>query len=132
MAINVWATSNMRTGGDDVALIYALVGAKPIWSGPSLETVGFEVIPLSALRRPRVCVLVRVSGLFRDACAKLVGRLHRLLDAVNKLGEYQTTAEACVFSSAEGTFGSGVQELLDGAVHGGFNELGEKFITYGC
>ncbi|MGP1911279.1 MAG: cobaltochelatase subunit CobN [Candidatus Hodgkinia cicadicola] len=132
VALSVWATSNMRTGGDDVALIYALVGAKPIWNGPNLGTVGFEVIPLAELRRPRVCVLVRVSGLFRDACSKLVERLHRLLDAINKLGEYQTTAESSVFSSAEGTFGAGIQEMLDGGTPVGLNELGEKFITYGC
>lgn len=122
----------MRSGGDDVALIYALVGAKPIWNGPNLENIGFEVTPLAVLRRPRVCVLVRVSGLFRDACSKLVERLHRLLDAINKLGEYAEVAESCVFSSAEGTFGTGIQELMDGRTFGGFNELGGKFIAYGC
>ncbi len=132
VAINVWATSNMRSGGDDVALIYALVGAKPIWNGPNLENIGFEVIPLAVLRRPRVCVLVRVSGLFRDVCPKLVERIHRLLDAINKLGEYSAAAESCVFSSAEGTFGTGIQEMLDGGAFDGFNELGGKFIAYGC
>ncbi|MGP1918732.1 MAG: cobaltochelatase subunit CobN [Candidatus Hodgkinia cicadicola] len=132
IAINVWATSNMRSGGDDVALIYALVGAKPIWNGTNLGNIGFEVIPLAVLRRPRVCVLVRVSGLFRDACSKLVERLHRLLDAINKLAEYSAAAESCIFSSAEGTFGTGIQELLDGGAFDGSNELGEKFIAYGC
>lgn len=131
IAISVWATSNMRTGGDDIAMIYALVGARPIWCKTSMDIIGFEVIPLHVLRRPRVRVLVRISGLFRDMYPKLVKRIHHLLDSVNKLREYSDDGESLLFSSAQGTFGTGIQEIADSVEPFTFREIGEKFITYG-
>jgi len=66
LAISVWGTSTMRTGGDDIAQIMALMGVKPVWDGVSRRVVDFEVIPIEVLGRPRVDVTVRVSGFFRD------------------------------------------------------------------
>lgn len=56
----------MRTGGDDIAQIMALMGVKPIWDGVSRRVVDFEVIPLEVLGRPRIDVTVRVSGFFLE------------------------------------------------------------------
>ncbi|MDB5565489.1 MAG: hydrogenobyrinic acid a,c-diamide cobaltochelatase, partial [Tardiphaga sp.] len=67
IALSAWGTSNMRTGGDDVAQALALIGARPLWEETSGRVTGFAITPLSELKRPRVDVTFRVSGLFRDA-----------------------------------------------------------------
>ena len=50
IALTVWGTSNMRTGGDDIAQALALIGARPVWEGASGRVTGIEVLPLSMLR----------------------------------------------------------------------------------
>ena len=67
IALTVWGTSNMRTGGDDIAQALALIGARPVWEGASGRVTGVEVMPLSELKRPRIDVTLRISGFFRDA-----------------------------------------------------------------
>ncbi|MGL5074316.1 MAG: cobaltochelatase subunit CobN, partial [Waterburya sp.] len=54
LAISIWGTSTMRTGGDDIAQVMALMGVKPVWDGLSRRLVDFEVLPVSILNRPRV------------------------------------------------------------------------------
>ena len=71
-----WGTSAMRTQGDDVAEILALLGVRPVWHAENARVTGIEVIPLAELGRPRIDVTVRISGFFRDAFPHLV----RLLD----------------------------------------------------
>ena len=60
-------TSAMRTSGDDIAEILALLGVRPVWDEASRRVTGVEVIPLAELGRPRIDVTVRISGFFRDA-----------------------------------------------------------------
>ena len=67
MALSAWGTSNMRTGGDDIAQALALLGVRPRWETASGRVIGFEVLPISLLDRPRVDVTLRISGFFRDA-----------------------------------------------------------------
>ncbi|HWV19875.1 MAG TPA: cobaltochelatase subunit CobN, partial [Devosia sp.] len=59
LALSVWGTANMRTGGDDIAQALALIGAKPVWDPSSLRVSGYEIIPLAKLGRPRVDVTLR-------------------------------------------------------------------------
>jgi cobaltochelatase CobN len=70
MALSAWGTSNMRTGGDDIAQALALMGVQPAWEGGSGRVTGFEVMPLGVLDRPRVDVTFRLSGFFRDAARR--------------------------------------------------------------
>ncbi len=72
VALSAWGTSNMRTGGDDIAQALALIGARPTWDSASRRVTGFEVLPVSVLDRPRVDVTLRVSGFFRDAFPGLI------------------------------------------------------------
>jgi cobaltochelatase CobN len=67
IALSAWGTANMRTGGDDVAQALALIGARPVWEETSGRVTGFAITPLAELKRPRIDVTFRVSGLFRDA-----------------------------------------------------------------
>ncbi|MGH6902304.1 MAG: cobaltochelatase subunit CobN, partial [Geminicoccaceae bacterium] len=46
VALSAWGTANMRTGGDDLAQALALVGARPLWDGPSHRVTGIEILPL--------------------------------------------------------------------------------------
>ncbi|MTF39587.1 cobaltochelatase subunit CobN [Cyanobacterium aponinum] len=87
LAISVWGTSTMRTGGDDIAQIMALMGVKPIWDGVSRRVVDFEVIPLEVLGRPRIDVTVRVSGFFRDGFPNIMELLYKINQYLSSLKE---------------------------------------------
>ena len=82
-----WGTAAMRTQGDDVAEILALLGVRPTWHPESKRVTGIEVIPLAELGRPRIDVTVRISGFFRDAFPHLVNLLDDAVAAVAALDE---------------------------------------------
>ncbi|GAA3307017.1 hypothetical protein GCM10020295_64780 [Streptomyces cinereospinus] len=48
----MWGTSAMRTQGDDIAEILALLGCRPVWDDASRRVTGFEIVPLSELGGP--------------------------------------------------------------------------------
>ncbi len=52
VGLTVWGTSAMRTQGDDIAEILALLGCRPVWDDASRRVTGFEVVPLEELGRP--------------------------------------------------------------------------------
>ena len=87
MALSLWGTSNMRTGGDDVAQALALMGVRPLWETHTRRVTGFEILPLSLLDRPRVDVTLRVSGFFRDAFPAQMDLLAQASRAVMALDE---------------------------------------------
>ncbi len=87
VAISIWGTSAMRTHGDDVAQILALLGVKPVWRPENRQLIGVEVIPLSELKRPRIDVTIRISGFFRDAFPQLIDLIDDAVNAVIKLDE---------------------------------------------
>ncbi len=87
VAISIWGTSAMRTYGDDVAQILSLLGVRPVWRPENRHVAGFEVIPLAALKRPRIDVTVRISGFFRDAFPQLIDLIDDAVGAVIALSE---------------------------------------------
>ena len=140
MAVTAWGTSNMRTGGDDIAQALALMGVRPTWDTASRRVTGFEVLPQSVLGRPRVDVTLRVSGFFRDAFPALIDLVDYAVRAVAVLDEDETEnplaarvrAETArlvkkgtdpdvaekqagyrVFGSMPGAYGAGLQALID-------------------
>jgi cobaltochelatase CobN len=134
-----WGTSAMRTQGDDVAEILALLGVRPTWQTESRRVTGTEVIPLQELGRPRIDVTVRISGFFRDAFPHLIALLDDAVAAVAVLDEpdeqnfvaAHARADAArlaaelgdggawrrattrVFGSKPGSYGAGLAQLLD-------------------
>jgi cobaltochelatase CobN len=82
VAISVWGTSAMRTHGDDVAQILALLGVRPVWRPENRQLIGVEAIPLAQLQRPRIDVTVRISGFFRDAFPQLIELIDDAVNAV--------------------------------------------------
>ncbi|MEQ8961143.1 MAG: cobaltochelatase subunit CobN, partial [Coleofasciculus sp. C2-GNP5-27] len=140
LALSVWGTSAMRTGGDDLAQALALLGVQPIWDRPSRRVVDFEILPLSVLGRPRVDVTLRISGFFRDAFPNLIDLFYNAVVAVAALNESpednplaaqvkQETEFWCqaglseqeaqmrshyrVFGSKPGAYGAGLQGLIE-------------------
>ena len=130
----------MRTGGDDIAQIMALMGVKPVWDGVSRRVVDFEVIPISVLGRPRVDVTVRVSGFFRDSFPNILSLLSKIVDFLSTLIEEKENnplamqvetesnywqeqgltakdakarASYRVFGSKPGAYGAGLQGLIE-------------------
>ncbi|MEV6938869.1 cobaltochelatase subunit CobN, partial [Streptomyces sp. NPDC051132] len=91
VGLTVWGTSAMRTQGDDIAEILALLGCRPVWDDASRRVTGFEVIEPAELGRPRIDVTVRISGFFRDAFPHVVGLID---DAVRTVAELDEPADA--------------------------------------
>jgi cobaltochelatase CobN len=87
VAISIWGTSAMRTHGDDVAQILALLGVRPVWQTENRRLTGVEVIPLDELKRPRIDVTTRISGFFRDAFPQLIDLIDDAVNAVIALDE---------------------------------------------
>jgi cobaltochelatase CobN len=134
-----WGTAAMRTQGDDVAEILALLGVRPTWHPESHRVTGIEVIPLVELGRPRIDVTVRISGFFRDAFPHLVNLLddavarvaaldepdaenfvaaHARADAERLAASLGTDAAwrratTRIFGSKPGTYGAGLLQLLE-------------------
>jgi cobaltochelatase CobN len=140
IGLSVWGTSTMRTGGDDIAEAMALIGAKPVWSGPERRVINFEILPLSVLGRPRVDVTLRISGFFRDAFPHLINLFDQAAIAVSQLdepadmnplaqkvqeetaywlaaglGEKQASrrSQYRIFGSKPGAYGAGLQGLIE-------------------
>jgi cobaltochelatase CobN len=87
VGLTVWGTSAMRTQGDDVAEVLALLGCRPVWDDRSRRVTGFEVVGLAELGRPRIDVTVRISGFFRDAFPHVIALLDDAVQAVASLDE---------------------------------------------
>ncbi|MBE9030208.1 cobaltochelatase subunit CobN [filamentous cyanobacterium LEGE 11480] len=140
LGLSVWGTAMMRTGGDDLAQAFALMGVQPVWDGASRRVVDFEVLPLAVLGRPRVDVTLRISGFFRDAFPNLIDLFDQAVKLVAALDETpaenplsgsviqesaQWQAEGLspeqamerstyrVFGSKPGAYGAGLQGLIE-------------------
>lgn len=87
VGIILWATSNLRNHGQCIAEFLYLMGLKPLWQSGSHRVVGLEVIPLDELKRPRVDVTGRISGLFRDSMPASVSWLDKAVKMVVALDE---------------------------------------------
>src|SRR4029453_8204407 len=64
VGLSVWGPSAMRTSGDDIAEVLALLGVRPVWDEASRRITGLEPIPLDELGRPRIDATLRISGFF--------------------------------------------------------------------
>lgn len=157
--ITAWGTSNMRTGGDDIAQAMALIGVKPTWDMASRRVTGFEIIPPAVLRHPRVDVTLRISGFFRDAFPEQIALFDRAVRAVGALDEDDTDnpiaarmrAEAAVlsakgasdadaakqagfriFGAKTGGYGAGLQTMMDEGLWTDRGDLAEAWLEWGA
>ena len=145
MLLTAWGTANMRTGGDDIAQALALMGVRPKWDSANRRVTGFEIIPIGALGRPRVDVTLRISGFFRDAfpaqidlidaAARGVMALDEPADmnpaAASARADNSPTATARVFGAKPGSYGAGLQTLIDEGIWQDRADLGRAYIEWG-
>jgi cobaltochelatase CobN len=133
MALSAWGTSNMRTGGDDIAQGLALMGVKPEWDIASRRVTGFEILPASILGRPRVDVTLRVSGFFRDAFPGLIDLFDSAVRAVADLDEteFDNPLAARVREDRDNFIASGIS-IDDAEMRAGFRVFGSKPGAYGA
>ncbi|WP_419911265.1 cobaltochelatase subunit CobN [Hoeflea sp.] len=156
--LTAWGTSNMRTGGDDIAQALALIGVKPVWDHASRRVTGYEVVPSAVLGRPRVDVTLRISGFFRDAFPDQIALFDKAIRAVGALDEdaadnpiaarmhaerqaliaagtdARTAAERSgyrVFGSKPGAYGAGLQALIDERGWENRSDLAEAYLVWG-
>ncbi|MEM0488949.1 MAG: cobaltochelatase subunit CobN [Candidatus Bathyarchaeia archaeon] len=159
VAIVVWATDCMRTKGEDIAEILYLMGVRPIWEESSGRVVGLEPIPIDVLKRPRIDVNIRISGLFRDTFPNLIHLIDEAVALVAGLDESpeenyikkhvedeiselikqgvdiaKAREEACyrIFGDIPGGYGSGVNEAIDSKNWKSQVDLANIYINWGC
>ncbi len=157
VGIILWASPTMRSKGDDVAEILALMGLRPIWQAGSGTVRGLEVIPLTELGRPRIDVVPRISGIFRDAFPLLIElidqgvqmvaalkedpednfiRSHVLHDEQQGLSQGMNAEDARrratfrIFGAPPGSYGTGVAQLVESKAWQSPDDLGRIFIQW--
>ena len=154
----LWSGPNMRSSGQDIAEFLYLLGVRPVWQKGSLRVAGLEIIPLEELKRPRIDVTARISGLFRDTLPQLA----ELMDEAVMMVAAQEESEADnfvrrhiredsealqaegasaddawrsaafrVFGDAPGTYGSGINVVLDSKNWQDEKDLADVYVRWG-
>ena len=82
----LWAIDTYRADGEQIAQILYLMGARPVWAESGI-TKGTEPIPLKELRRPRIDVTIRISGIFRDNLPHLIRLIDEAIIKIASLNE---------------------------------------------
>jgi cobaltochelatase CobN len=150
VGLSVWGTSAMRTSGDDIGEVLALLGVRPVWDEASRRVSGLEAIDLAELGRPRIDVTVRISGFFRDAFPHVVAMLDDAVALVAGLDEAPEDnyvrahvaadvaehgdlrrATVRVFGSKPGAYGAGLLPLIDSRSWRTDADLAEVYAVWG-
>ena len=150
VGLTVWGTSAMRTQGDDIAEILALIGCRPTWDDASRRVTGSCVVPFAELGRPRIDVTVRISGFFRDAFPHVIELLDDAVRAVAELDEPpdqnylrahvesdtaahgdRRRATSRIFGSKPGAYGAGLLPLIDARNWRSDADLAEVYAVWG-
>lgn len=153
-----WSGANMRSHGQCIAEFLYLMGIRPVWEPGSLYVKRMEPIPLSELKRPRIDVTARISGLFRDTMPSVVSLMDRAVLLAASLAENdednyvrkhiskdcqvmeekgtpkeEAWREAAyrIFGDAPGTYGAGVAALLEEKNWDSLDDLANVFIRWG-
>ncbi|WP_303863939.1 cobaltochelatase subunit CobN [Alkalibaculum bacchi] len=158
VVIVIYAGETMKTSGDDVAEVLYLMGIKPKWVDNTDIVMGLEVIPLEELKRPRIDVTLRISGLFRDTFPNLIEMIEEAVNKVAALDESgednylkrnidlevqellkegaslkvaQEESKLRIFSDPPGTYGAGVDMLIESKNWKDYTDLGNNYVFWG-
>lgn len=151
MALVLWGLDNIKTQGEGVAQALWLLGTRPVRDALNRAT-SVEVIPLNELGRPRIDVVMTVSGIFRDLFSPTVQLLDKAVRLVAQLDEpldlnyvrkhvmEQVEQERCdlddaavrVFSNAPGNYGTNVNFMVMDSQWEREDTLGDLFVTRKC
>ncbi len=135
-----WSSDPMNTDGEQIAQILHLLGVEPVWEGD--RVVGLSVIPLEDLKRPRIDVIVRISGLFRDTFMNLVELIDEAILKVAGLDEppdmnfvrkhFLEGLRFRIFGDKPGSYGAGVNHAINSSHWKDEEELAEIYVNWGC
>ncbi|EON24596.1 cobaltochelatase subunit CobN [Nocardioides sp. CF8] len=150
VGLSVWGTSAMRTSGDDIAEVLALLGVRPEWDAESRRVRELIVVPLAELGRPRIDVTVRISGFFRDAFPHVVAMLDDAVQMVASLEESdednyvrahaqadlashgdERRATTRIFGSKPGSYGAGILQVVESGSWRDDKDLAEVYTAWG-
>jgi magnesium chelatase subunit H len=151
MALVLWGLDNIKTQGEGVAQALWLLGTRPVRDALN-RTTSVEAIPLSELGRPRIDVVMTVSGIFRDLFSPTVQLLDKAVRLVAQLDEplelnyvrkhvlLQVEEDRCdaddaavrVFSNAPGNYGTNVNFMVMDSQWEREETLGDLFVTRKC
>jgi cobaltochelatase CobN len=150
VGLSVWGTSAMRTSGDDIAEVLALIGVRPEWDEASRRVSDLAVVPLEELGRPRIDVTVRISGFFRDAFPHVIAMLDDAVRTVADLDEPDDLnylrahtrrdlaehgdhrrATTRIFGSKPGAYGAGILPLVESGSWRDDADLAEVYTAWG-
>jgi cobaltochelatase CobN len=150
VGLSVWGTSAMRTSGDDIAEVLALLGVRPEWDEASRRVRDLAVVPLDELGRPRIDVTVRISGFFRDAFPHVVAMLDDAVQLVADLDEPaeqnfvrahaqadlaahgdRRRATTRIFGSRPGAYGAGLLQAVESGSWRDDKDLAEVYTAWG-
>ena len=146
IALVLWGTDNLKTEGAPIGQVLALMGAEPRFDSYG-RLAGATLIPLEKLGRPRIDVVVSISGIFRDLmplqikllaeAALMAANAEELseqnfvrkhaLDYMARMGCDMETAALRVFGNADGTYGSNVNLLVDNSKWDDEEELSNTY-----
>lgn len=155
----LWSGPNMRSSGQDIAEILYLLGIKPTWQPGTLHVQDLKVIPLSELKRPRLDVTCRISGLFRDTLSPVIDLIDKAVLLAGHLDESDddnflrkhikedskeieaagNTADDAwrmaayrIFGNARGAYGAGVANLLETKQWQNEDDIAKVYIRWGA
>ena len=151
LALVLWGLDNIKTQGEGVAQALWLLGVRPVRDALNRATE-VEVIPLEELQRPRIDVVITVSGIFRDLFAPTMTLLDKAVRRVATLDEplelnyvRRNTSESMnekasafddavtrVFSNAPGNYGTNVNFMVMDSQWETEETLGDLFVTRKC
>jgi magnesium chelatase subunit H len=148
MAMVLWGIDNIKTQGEAVAQALCLMGVTPRRDGLNRAT-DVDVIPLDRLGRPRIDVVMTVSGIFRDLFGLTMALLDRAVRTVAALDEPDELnfvrrhviqqqdlsfdeSAVRVFSNAAGNYGTNVNFMVLDSQWESAAELGDLFVARKC
>ncbi len=153
IGVVAWGTPTVRTRGETIAQVLALMGVEPEWTDAG-RIDGVHPIPLSELDRPRIDVTTRVSGLFRDAFPQAASVIHSAVEAVVELDEphgmnyvkkhveqeterlreqgvEDPTTTHRVFTTRPGGYGAGTNKAVDEGNWDDRADLADVYVQWG-
>jgi magnesium chelatase subunit H len=151
IAMVLWGIDNIKTEGEALAQVLWLLGVTPRRDAMNRAT-DVDVIPLEKLGRPRVDIVMTVSGIFRDLFGATMSMLDNAVRKVAALDEpadlnfirhhvdEQMAETGCtfdeavvrVFSNAAGNYGTNVNFMVLESEWEEGDELGDLFVTRKC
>ncbi|MFP4321231.1 MAG: magnesium chelatase subunit H, partial [Anaerolineales bacterium] len=148
VAMVLWGTDNLKSDGEGIAQCLHLLGARPV--ADELGNISdVELIPLAELGRPRIDIVMTLSGIFRDLFHHQAGLLDKAvrlaahadepleqnfvrahtLEHAATLGIAFDEAAARVYSNAPGAYGAHVNHLVDSSTWDSDDQLSEAFLA---